>query len=84
MIIQYIAQSVNKIYVLFYEERRAQLLLKNITDICKSKNISIAKMERDLGFARGYIAKWGEIEPGYIKVKRVADYLNVKVDKLLC
>jgi transcriptional regulator with XRE-family HTH domain len=59
------------------------LLLKNIKEICKEKKISVASVELNLGFARGYIAKWDEIDPGFSKVKKVADYLHVKLDRLV-
>lgn len=57
--------------------------LIKIKEISKEKKIAISKIERDLGFSRGSIFKWNSVSPSVDKVKKVADYLNVKVDKLL-
>lgn len=59
------------------------MLYNNIKSICGPKGISISKLERDLEFPRSSICKWNEIEPGVIKVKKVADYLNITIDSLL-
>ena len=54
-----------------------------IKEICKEKKISVSKLERDLDFPRGYIFQWHKIEPGVQKVKKVADYLGVKIEELI-
>lgn len=55
----------------------------NIKSICSNQKISVSKIEKDLGFARSSIYKWDKHQPGAEKLKRVADYLKVSVDKLL-
>ena len=59
------------------------MLYDNIKQICLSKKIAVSKMERDLGFPRSYICKWNDNEPGIKRVKKVADYLGVPIEKLL-
>lgn len=59
------------------------LLLDRVRIQCKSKKVPISKMERELKFPRGYISKWNKIIPGVDKVKKVADYLNIKIECLL-
>lgn len=41
------------------------------------------KIESDLGFASGSICKWNDVEPSVKRVEAVANYLNVKIEKLL-
>ena len=69
--------------MIFAEKGGESLLYDNIKMVCGPKRISISKLERDLEFPRSSICKWNEIEPGIIKVKKVADYLNITIDTLL-
>jgi transcriptional regulator with XRE-family HTH domain len=57
-------------------------MLKQIRKLCKEKKISIAKMERDLGFARGYIYKLGVSIPTISNAKKIADYLGITIDDM--
>lgn len=58
-------------------------MYKIIRSLCKEKKLSISKLERDLEFPRGYIFQWSRIEPGILKVKKVADYLGVSIEELI-
>ena len=58
-------------------------LKERIQTLCKSKNISMNKVENDLGFAKGYISKLGKSTPNISKMQKIADYFNVTVDYLL-
>lgn len=59
------------------------MLYDNVKAICNEKKVTISKMEADLGFPRSYICKWNTNEPGISKVKKVADYLKVNIEKLI-
>lgn len=59
------------------------MLYDNVKRLCKKKGISISKVENELGFPRSSICKWNENEPGIRKVQKVADYLQVPIEKLL-
>ena len=51
--------------------------------ICKERKIAISKLERDLGFANGYI---GQLRKGTFPAERLADiaaYLSVSTEYLL-
>lgn len=48
-----------------------------IQDIAKQQNISIYRIEKDLGFPNGIIGKWNHSVPGAAKLQVVADYLGV-------
>lgn len=54
-----------------------------VKKICKEKGISIAKLERDLDFGNGYIAKLkGDVFP-VDRAKKIADYLGIEVEVLV-
>ena len=59
------------------------MLYDNVKAACKQQGVTILKMESDLGFPRSSLCKWNENEPGVSKVKKVADYLEVPIEKLL-
>ena len=59
------------------------MIYKNISELCKKKGISIAKLERDLGIGNGTIGRWGKSAPTIDNIKKVADYFEVKVDELI-
>jgi transcriptional regulator with XRE-family HTH domain len=51
--------------------------------LCKENKIAISKLERDLGFANGYI---GQLRKGTFpddRLRKIADYFNVSVNYLL-
>lgn len=57
--------------------------VENVLEMCKRKGISVAKLERDLGFANAYIKG---LKKGKIPIDRlqaIAEYLNVPVEQLL-
>lgn len=58
-------------------------LYNNVKALCKENGVSVVKMESDLGFPQSSIRKWKKSEPGIWKVKKVADYLGVRIDELI-
>lgn len=58
-------------------------MLENIQKMCSLKNVTIAQLERDLGFGRGSIYKWGKNSPSIDKVQKVAEYFGISTDFLL-
>lgn len=59
------------------------MIYDTINAICEAKGVSVWKMERELGFSNGCIRKWNDSDPGIRKVRKVADYLDVPIEKLL-
>lgn len=55
---------------------------KKIKEICRTKNITINKLEKDLGFAKGYISKLDKSSPSFDNALKIAKYLNVDVNEL--
>lgn len=54
-----------------------------IKDLTVQKKISVAELERTLGFGNGSISKWNRQSPSVDKLNKVADYFDVSVDYLL-
>ena len=59
------------------------LLLENIKIKCIRKHISVAALEREVGFSNGTIGKWENSSPKIDKLQKVADYFGCTVDELL-
>lgn len=57
--------------------------VERVKAICKERKIPISKVERDLGYANGYI---GQLRKGVFpadRLKNIADYLGVSTEFLL-
>ena len=59
------------------------MLYDKIKNIAEQKNISIYRIEKDLDLSNGSIRKWNSSIPLSQTLKKVADYLNVSIDKLI-
>ncbi len=58
-------------------------LKERIQELCKSNNISMNKLEADLGFGKGYISKLGKSTPNATKIRQIAGYFGVTIDYLM-
>lgn len=69
----------------FYFERGDNLLYEKVTELCKAKGVSIARLERDCELGNATVRNWRNLAdmPRYSTLKRVADYLGVSVDELV-
>ena len=59
------------------------MLLDNIKYLCMQNGISIHRLEKDLGFGNGSIAKWDSASPSLERVRRVSEYFGVTIDELV-
>lgn len=59
------------------------MILNNISRLCKEKGISIARLERELGFGNATIRGWCSSSPNVDNLKKVADFFGVTVDSLI-
>ena len=59
------------------------MLFDNVLSLCKERNISIARLERESGLANATVRGWEHSTPKVGNVKKVADYFGVTVDALL-
>ncbi len=58
-------------------------LRDKIKVLAVQNKISVAELERTLGFGNGSISKWNKQSPSVEKLKQVADFFHVSVDYLL-
>jgi len=59
------------------------VLYERIKEICRSKKISVRRIETDLHFSYGSIGKWNKNTPSIERVKMVANYLGVDIGELI-
>lgn len=58
-------------------------LRDRIKELANQRKVSVAELERALGFGNGSISKWNKQSPSTEKLKQVADYFNVSLDYLV-
>ena len=59
------------------------MIYDKIKEVCKSKGVSVASVERKAGLSNGTISKWNAVSPTVNKLNAVAKVLKVKIDTLL-
>ena len=57
--------------------------ISNIRALCKERNITIQRLEKETKIGNGVIAKWEKRYPRVSNLKKVADYFGVTVDELM-
>lgn len=68
---------------LFMQKEGEKLIYERIRKLCKERNISIYRLEKELGFSSCSICKWKSSSPSVDKLRKVADYFQISVDYLL-
>ena len=58
------------------------VLLRNVAELCKAKNITFAELERETGLGNGTVRRWASMNPRVDLLKKVADYFGVTLDEL--
>lgn len=58
------------------------MLYENLKRICAEKGLTFARLERELDFGNGTLAKWKSSIPSVDRVAKVASRLGVTVDEL--
>ena len=58
-------------------------LYLKIKDLASQKHVSLAQVERELGFSNGIISTWKSGSASSDKLEKVADYFDVTTDYLL-
>ena len=58
-------------------------LKERVKELCKQHNVSMNKLEEQLGFGKGYISKLGTSKPNTENIRKIANYFTVSVDYLL-
>ena len=58
-------------------------LFENVLELCSKKNISIARLEKEVGLGNATVRGWTKSTPSIRTLKAVADYFGVPVEALL-
>lgn len=58
------------------------MIYENVVVLCRIHNISISKLEKEVGLGNGTIGKWGKVSPTVESVEKVANYFGVSIDAL--
>ena len=58
-------------------------LKERIYYLAHQRNLSVRKIERDLGWSDRSISKWDTNRPSIDKVKALADYLGMSIDAVI-
>lgn len=83
-ILEYFLQNVNIFTECFlYMKGDDILIYDKIKEICKSKGISVASVEKEAGLSNGTISKWNSSSPTIENLNAVAKVLKVKIGSLL-
>lgn len=59
------------------------MIYTKIVKLCKENGISVAKLEKELGFGNATVRGWSKSSPTVEKLKAVADYFGTSIDELL-
>lgn len=59
------------------------MIFDNIKSLCEKKGLSIAQLEKEVGFTNGTIGKWRVHSPTVANLAKVAEHLGVSVDWLM-
>lgn len=58
-------------------------LKSRIRGLCGEHGISVARLEKDLGFANAYISQVNPETIQYSRLRKIAEYFNVSIDYLM-
>ena len=59
-----------------------ELLVSNIKNLCKTNDMPISQLEKELGFGAGLISRWTKADPSIGKIIDIADFFYVSLDSL--
>ena len=57
-------------------------MYEKIKELCKQKNISVNKLEQELGFAKGSLCRIDVNKPSIDKLQKIAKYFDVGIEYL--
>lgn len=58
-------------------------LIEAIKNICKNNNITVTKLEEELGMSQGLISRWSKSDPSLSKIIDIADYFDISLDEVV-
>ncbi len=58
-------------------------MYQKIKDLCEKNNISVYRLEKELGLSTGSVSKWENSIPRADTLLKVANYFGVSIDCLI-
>lgn len=58
-------------------------MYQKIKKLCEKNNVSVYRLEKELGLSTGSVSKWDESIPRADTLLKVANYFGVSIDYLL-
>ena len=58
-------------------------IVNSIKEICKKHNITVTKLEENLGMSQGLIGRWNKSDPSLSKIIDIADYFHTTIDEII-
>lgn len=59
------------------------MIYENIVRLCKERNVSVARLEKECGFGNATIRGWAVSSPSINRAQRVAEFFNISIDELI-
>lgn len=59
-----------------------EVLLSNIKELCRNRNITVAFLEKELDIGAGTISRWNKANPSIDRVMAIARFFEVSLDDL--
>lgn len=60
-----------------------EILVKTIRNLCKSNNISVSQLEKELNFGAGLISRWTKTDPSLSKIVDIANFFKLPIDEVI-
>lgn len=58
-------------------------IVESIKELCKSNNITVSQLEKNIGLSQGLVSKWVNTTPSFDKIVDIADYFHVSLDEVV-
>lgn len=60
-----------------------ETIVERVKRLCHEKGVSVAQMQRDLGFKKGGVYKWNEYRPSIPAVQKMSAYFGKSMSYIL-
>ena len=60
-----------------------ELIVSSIKQLCKSNNITVTQLEKEVRMSQGLISKWKDKTPSLDKIIDIADYFHIPLDEVV-
>lgn len=58
-------------------------IIESIKDMCRNNNITVTKLEEELGMSQGLVGRWAKSDPSLSKIVDIAEYFHVSLDEVV-